>query len=255
LQIEFLSPIKHGFTVGKNPNIATFNPLGASKFIRPHAKTVGIVHTPAGLRLATRLKPSDVDLIEIRVDSLSFHLKELDRLLPQIACPLIITVRHPSEGGAHGLLTAERRELYSHFMPFATLMDVELRSLTALKSTIEEAKKRRVGLIVSDHSFQTTPSLAKLLLKQKRAFSSGATIFKLATLTSTSSQLSVLLALLQKPETRQRAVMGMGKFGPVSRLLLAQAGSFLNYGYLDTPNASGQWEARELKKLIHRLGE
>lgn len=241
--------------MGKNPNIATSNPPGARKFIRPHAKTVGIVHTPAGLRLATRLKPADVDLIEIRVDSLSFHLKDLDNLLPQIACPLIITVRHPREGGAHGLLNSERKELYTHYMPFATLMDVELRSLKVLKSIIDDAAQKRVGLIVSDHSFQTTPSLPKLLAKQKRAFAAGATIFKLATLTSTSAQLSVLLSLLQKPNEKQRAVMGMGKFGPVSRLLLAQAGSFLNYGYLDVPNASGQWEARELKKLIHRLGD
>ena len=47
--------------------------------------------------------------------------------------------------------------------------------------------------------------------------------------------------------------MGMGVFGKVSRLALAKAGSALNYGYLDRPNAPGQWEARELKKLISQI--
>jgi 3-dehydroquinate dehydratase-1 len=47
--------------------------------------------------------------------------------------------------------------------------------------------------------------------------------------------------------------MGMGRFGKVSRLLLAQAGSVLNYGYLDRPNASGQWEATILKQRLKEL--
>ena len=38
----------------------------------------------------------------------------------------------------------------------------------------------------------------------------------------------------------------------MSRLLFARCGSVLNYGYLHRPNASGQWEAWELKA---RLGE
>ena len=48
--------------------------------------------------------------------------------------------------------------------------------------------------------------------------------------------------------------MGMGKLGQASRLVLACAGSKLNYGYHDKPNATGQWEAKELKGLLRRLG-
>ena len=40
------------------------------------------------------------------------------------------------------------------------------------------------------------------------------------------------------------ATMGMGPLAPVSRLLCAQCGSVLNYGYLGkTPTAPGQWDA------------
>jgi 3-dehydroquinate dehydratase-1 len=44
----------------------------------------------------------------------------------------------------------------------------------------------------------------------------------------------------------------MGPLGKVSRLVLAAAGSRLNYGYLDKPQVAGQWPARE---LALRLGE
>jgi 3-dehydroquinate dehydratase len=49
--------------------------------------------------------------------------------------------------------------------------------------------------------------------------------------------------------------MGMGAYGKVSRLVLAQAGSCLNYGYLGTANASGQWPVSVLKARIAELGE
>jgi 3-dehydroquinate dehydratase-1 len=46
--------------------------------------------------------------------------------------------------------------------------------------------------------------------------------------------------------------MGMGPLGKVSRLVLAAAGSRLNYGYLDKPQVPGQWPAPE---LVRRLEE
>ena len=44
--------------------------------------------------------------------------------------------------------------------------------------------------------------------------------------------------------------MGMGPMGRVSRLVLAAAGSCLNYGYLDRAQVPGQWPAAELKRRI-----
>jgi 3-dehydroquinate dehydratase-1 len=44
--------------------------------------------------------------------------------------------------------------------------------------------------------------------------------------------------------------MGMGPLGRVSRLLLGQLGSTLNYGYLDSATVPGQWSAAELKRLL-----
>jgi 3-dehydroquinate dehydratase-1 len=58
---------------------------------------------------------------------------------------------------------------------------------------------------------------------------------------------------LSKPGKLPLSVMGMGAYGKVSRLLLARAGSVLNYGYLDEPQVSGQWEATLLKQRLAEL--
>ena len=49
--------------------------------------------------------------------------------------------------------------------------------------------------------------------------------------------------------------MGMGPLAPASRLLAAQCGSLLNYGYLGTGStAPGQWPARLLKEALAHGG-
>jgi len=119
---------------------------------------------------------------------------------------------------------------------------------------IAAAKERGVTVVISDHHFRSTPTLAGMLQRQRRAFAEGADIFKIAAMAADARSLARLIDFAARSPEMPRAIMGMGKFGQVSRLALACAGSLLNYGYLDTPNAPGQWEARELKRLLGRLG-
>ena len=50
------------------------------------------------------------------------------------------------------------------------------------------------------------------------------------------------------------SMMGMGELAPASRLLYAQHGSLLNYGYLgEEPTAPGQWPAILLKEAISNI--
>jgi 3-dehydroquinate dehydratase-1 len=140
--------------------------------------------------------------------------------------------------------------LFQSFLPYASLLDVELRSVRALPDIVSSAHASGVKLVLSSHHFRSTPSPARMLELQRQAFEAGADLFKVAALASTAPMLARLLNFIARPSRRPRAVMGMGVFGPVSRLALAKAGSALNYGYLDRPNAPGQWEARELKRLI-----
>ena len=215
---------------------------------------VATVHSPAGMRLAETLGPDEVDLLELRGDALAGSLAEVRRFLKKSRLPVLLTVRHPAEGGIGNLSLRHRRELFRELLPAAALLDVELRSVAALREEIASARERGIGVVVSDHHFQRTPTLPQMRERRRRAFAEGADVFKLACLADDAASVARLLDFASERKAGPVAVMGMGKFGQVSRLVLACAGSILNYGYLDRPNAPGQWEARELKELLRRLG-
>ena len=87
----------------------------------------------------------------------------------------------------------------------------------------------------------------------RRAKDAGATLVKIATRTTTPKDVSRLLDLWNGC-TLPLAIMGMGPLGMSSRLLFANCGSALNYGWLHSPNVPGQWSAAELRTLISKIG-
>jgi len=227
--------------------------MGAIKFSSDLPLVVGTVHSPGSLRRALKLKAGAVDLLELRVDHFAADPTPLVKAIPHLGFPLIVTVRHPLEGGAEGFSFTRRRELYAELLPHAALVDVELRSLPRLAATVAQAREAGVAVIASSHHFRSTPSEEKLGAIRKRAASAGADVCKIAAHVAGGADLGRLLALLTPRRQPRLSVMGMGAFGKVSRLLFAQVGSVLNYGYLDEPNAPGQWEATLLKQRIAEL--
>ncbi|HSI10847.1 MAG TPA: type I 3-dehydroquinate dehydratase, partial [Chthoniobacter sp.] len=81
------------------------------------------------------------------MDNFATDLNPLLAALPRLRVPLLVTVRHPAEGGANNLGFARRRELYAQFLPHAALMDVELRSFGKLAATVEDAQRAGVKVI------------------------------------------------------------------------------------------------------------
>lgn len=218
---------------------------------------VGTIPAPKALAAALKLPKNTVDFLEVRVDAFAAlpgaALATLEKSLPRLKSPLILTVRHPLEGGVGRLSLAQRRALFQRFLPHASLLDVELRSAAALRALTSEARENGVGLILSHHDFRKTPSLDRLHALQHEAAREGCDVFKLATVTRTASDLAILLQLLaarRGAAAPQLAVMGMGQFGKISRLTLGRSGSVLNYGYLDTAQVPGQWPAGLLKERL-----
>ena len=214
---------------------------------------VGTIHSPGALKKALALRPGDVDVLELRVDAFAAAPKKLLSAIPKLNGPLLLTVRHPKEGGAASFSLSQRRDLIRQFLPLVQWIDVEIRSLRLLQKEIHLAKSERVRLLVSDHFFASTPSLERLHQREKMAREFGAEIFKVASLVRTPRQLERLFSFLNQGRARGLAVMGMGPFGQVSRLLMGTCGSALNYGYLDQAQVPGQWEATVLKKRLLEL--
>lgn len=213
-------------------------------------QVVATVHTLRGLREAGRLRRGEVDLVEVRLDLLAGKVRALRAQIPALRVPVLLTARHPAEGGAKRLTLSQRRELLIEFLPRAAAIDVELRSIRMLEPVLRQAKRLGLRRIVSFHDFSATPSPARLRRIVASARQAGADVVKIATQLRAPRDLAVLLDLQASVPGGSLATMGMGPLGRVSRLALAVAGSRLNYGYLDRPQVPGQWPAVELRRRI-----
>ena len=216
-------------------------------------RIVGTTHTATGLRAAARLRPGHgIDVVEVRLDCLASHERRLDGLLGTIRLPVLLTARHPLEGGAGNLSSSRRRALLGTFLPFASLIDVESRIAGAFADVLEAARKRRLEIVLSSHNFKQTPAVAALARAQREALRLGADVCKIAVQLRNAADLARLL-LFQSGAKRPLATMGMGPLGKISRLLLPLAGSRLVYGYIDRPQVAGQWPAALLAQRLKEV--
>lgn len=196
----------------------------------------------------------DFDILEFRFDDLHPYKTAATDLVKTLQTPILGTVRSPEEGGANALTPASRIELYGEILPIVELVDTEIASLSLpeFADFASEAHGREIPLIASFHDFNAFPGASSVAAEMDKAFELGADIAKVAVYLDSMKDLFSLVELVESHRSDGRLVsaMGMGPLGKVSRLVLAKAGSCLNYGYLQQPNAPGQWSARELIGLI-----
>ena len=221
---------------------------------------VAAVHSPETLLVAAALRSTPgaaPDLLELRVDHFADDPGALDDLLAAPPRPLVVTVRRADEGGAApGLDDASRERLYGRFLAAATCVDVEVRSFNTLRKVVGSAGDAGVSVVGSFHDFQGTPSVARLRELAELAVHAGADALKVATFLRGPGDLARLLNFLQEETRLPLAVMGMGMLGRVSRLVLAAAGSVLNYGHLgDAAQVPGQWPVGVLRERLKELRE
>ena len=210
-------------------------------------RLVGVIMSLADLDSAIRMRKPP-DLFELRLDQLARDVDEVEEKLSKLRAPLIMTARHPREGGANQLSTQQRRDLLSRFLPRARYIDVELRSVNALRSLLQAARRKNVGRIVSFHNLKATPDSRTLRTKARAAKAQGANIFKLATRTDTPAQLARLFDFMTKKNVDLAvSVMGIGRFGAISRVLLAHCGSALIYASLCESQIEGQMSLEQLR--------
>jgi 3-dehydroquinate dehydratase-1 len=215
-------------------------------------RIVGVILSRADLRRALRMRKAP-DLFELRLDGLISCLDELRRTIMELAAPLIITARHPFEGGANRLSPTGRRELLLEFLPRARYVDVELRSIPAFHPVLEMAARSKIETIISFHDFQTSPAPAHLDRIAGRAHSLGAALLKVAIRTDTRADLDKLFHFFEQHRRAPKTVaMGIGRLGRASRLELIRRGCFLNYGHLGSQAVPGQLSLDELRRLAAR---
>jgi 3-dehydroquinate dehydratase I len=213
----------------------------------PAGQIVGVIFSRADLRRAVRM-PNPPDFFEVRLDAFADRLDAVKTAIEKLRRPLIMTARHPREGGANQLSLRARRVLLVQFLPHAAWVDIELRSARALAAVWAEAKSRHVRRIISFHDFRGTPSRARLDRIARAAQSLGADVLKIATRTDTPAQFARLFEFFATTAPHfPVAAMGLGRLGRKSRLQLRRCGSVLNYAHLGDAPLPGQPSLRELR--------
>ncbi len=213
------------------------------------------MHDAAGLKFlktfqvafsaSPRRKNLPLDLLEVRLDSVSL------RSLPDVwPLPVVATARHPGEGGKGDLSLTRRQSLLQEALPWASALDIELRSAREMAPVIASAHQHGRTVILSHHDFAATPTLANLKKLVARAADQGADLFKVATQLGDQADLLRLIEFQMSEQKIPVTTMGMGAAGRFSRIVLCGFGAPLCYGWLGTPQVSGQWPALELAALL-----
>ena len=213
------------------------------------SRLVGVIASPAGLAEAVGLDEPP-DLFELRLDALHDSLGQVERAIPRLRAPLIVTARHPAEGGFHGLGPAARRALLERFMDHAAFIDLEARLEKQTKLILAKIRRRKIGLILSVHlsGRRLTSNTFLCLTTKARIFRPD--IFKLVVPTDSAGELDALISLFanRPPADFQFAAMGLGKLALDSRLALERLGSALTYGAVGEPVIPGQPSLSQLRE-------
>jgi len=232
--------------------VSTTNPLSSTRPL-----TVGVIPDLPTLQLWEAMSADQrgktCDVIELRLDTLKMSAESLRAALTGNLIPILLTARHPAEGGQGSADAAGRMALIEPLLDLAALLDIELRSAMEMRPIIDKAHARSVQVIGSFHDFQATP--ADEILRGAISFAQPAGLdgVKLATFLNSPADLTRLITLTSDTQRLRLSCMGMGPLGRISRLVLAKCGSLLNYGYIGVANAPGQWPAARLKELLAEL--
>lgn len=214
---------------------------------------VGTIATLDGLLRAAESEDLGCDVAEVRLDLIGLdtlgwmgYCEELQAL----GLPVLLTLRHVSEGGAWDGLGSRRLQVLERAVRAISAFDVELRHADA-RSAAQLASAAGKAFVASCHDFEGTPEVSALEAWVETARECGADLIKIATRVRQPEDEACLVALLDR--TRGAAhlcVQAMGTDAAAARCRLARAGSCLVYGYLDRAVAPGQVSARELRDAL-----
>jgi len=173
------------------------------------------------------------DIVEFRLDSLLTQLTEVKNTLLKLKnsqIQTLITARCATEGGQSTLDASQRSQLLMGLAPLAEMGAI---------------------LVASHHNFKETPSSEVMKDVINKAIDQGADIAKIAVFHNSVEDIFRCADIVQNHSSIAVSIMGMGPLAPASRLLYAQLGSILNYGYLGNKStAPGQWHAKQLNEAM-----
>ena len=196
------------------------------------------------------------DIAELRVDLFSSSIPNVcrDRTKQFREIATLGTPRSASEGGRWQGSEADRLRVFEALTASADGVDVELAS-EICADVLAMAAERGCLSIASHHDFAGTPAPARLIEIADAGREAGADVVKIATTAGDAGDLRALAAVCVARPATPLIVIGMGRFGVASRLLLPALGSLVTFASLDAASATapGQLPLEQTRAWLDRL--
>ena len=245
------------------PILVHGKPLGGGRFPAICAPLVGRTREQflAETALVVAKQP---DLLEWRIDFFQ-DIDQLDVVLSTAAqlrhaaggIPILLTRRSIKEGGEPIPLSEEdvvallEAVCASHSVD---LVDFEMNNDPEHIAQVRAAAHAQgVGLVLSFHNFQSTPTQAELCQRFAQAQALGADVAKIALMPQRLEDvLSVMGATLESSQklTIPLISMSMGGYGALTRLFGSTFGSALSFAVGAQSSAPGQVPIEDLKTVL-----
>ncbi len=175
------------------------------------------------------------DVLEFRLDNLLTVEEATMAALARSPRPVLLTMRRADEGGAGDHCDGARRTLYERHLDHApSSIPRSPRSSTGFCGFSGHRPCRRENAHRLLPRFLRISRTRLIADRITRAYSLGADIAKIAVVVHSMKELFELVELVEyhRGKGRHLSAMGMAPSEKLSRLVLAKAGSCLNYGYL-----------------------
>lgn len=213
----------------------------------------------AELAVAKRVQP---DMLEWRADLFSqldmprclYILSLIRRRMP--GTPLIFTLRDAGEGGHCALSTDERFALFTQAVSTRTLsfVDVELAQHALVRTFIPHAKAAGVGVILSVHNMNGTPSVEDMERTMSDSLAQGADAVKIVVTPHNDSDVTALMeaaySFVRAHPQVPLCAISLGNRGQITRIRTDEMGCAFAYASLSAQTAAGQLPVATLRRLM-----
>jgi 3-dehydroquinate dehydratase-1 len=187
-------------------------------------------------------------------------LRVLGILKAELQVPILFTIRTAREGGEADIEEADYYFLNRMVAEsgMADLIDIEALAGDAemVKEFVEHAHKNGCGVVLSNHDFEKTPPVEKMVEKYQSMMELGGDITKLAVMPETEEDVAELLqaaaVVNEEYPDRNLVAISMGELGMVSRICAGQMGSVITFAAGKEASAPGQIDAVILQGYLEK---
>ena len=195
-----------------------------------------------------------VDYIEWRRDY--FKEDKLETVLKHLNNQKVIfTWRKQAEGGQQAVSDAKRLADIKTFAQGAQAgyVDIELENNPSLIKDVKTVlQESNIQLILSYHHFEKMVAKEKISMILKAMEDAGADVLKVALTCKNEQDLKMLLSAVRAYQCHSQKpmiIIGMGKYGQITRVLPEFCGGSLTYVNSKTATAPGQLTLEEIVDL------